>query len=74
MDVQAFKNIRNYLFASITEDIQKHKSEANDSTEHIKAVDDSHASLAKADLTKNKLHLYLFHLFESVVNNVAQLV
>lgn len=25
-------------------------------------------------MTKNKLHLYLFHLFESVVNNVAQLV
>jgi len=25
-------------------------------------------------LTKNKLYLYLFHLFESVVNNMAQLV
>ena len=25
-------------------------------------------------MTKNKLYLYLFHLFESVVNNVSQLV
>jgi len=28
-DVQAFKNIRNYLFAQITDEIQKHKSEKN---------------------------------------------
>ena len=64
-DVQAFKNIRNYLFAQITDEIHKHKAaveEGEDAESHEKA------------LTKNKLYLYLFHLFESVVNNMAQLV
>ena len=60
-DVQAFKNIRNYLFAQITDEIQKHKSEKS----HPK--DDETLSLTN-------LYLYLFHLFESIVNNTAQLV
>ena len=58
MDVQAFKNIRNYLFSQITEEIQRSKNESIDNVD-------------EAALTKNKLYLYLFHLFESVVNNVA---
>jgi len=64
-DVQAFKNIRNYLFAQITDEIHKIKAAADD---------DKSNELNEEALTKNKLYLYLFHLFESVVNNMAQLV
>ena len=75
MDVQAFKNIRNYLFAQITDEIHRHKAsqEQNQSRDESLNADDSRESHQQA-LTKNKLYLYLFHLFESVVNNVAQLV
>ena len=70
MDVQAFKNIRNFLFAQITEELHKHKEQANasiDSSKEPSAAD-------KEAIVRNKLYLYLFHLFESVVNNVAQLI
>ena len=79
-DVQAFKNIRNYLFQQITEDIHKHKNELstleerkNKPTSH-KREDSQSSEAHKAALTKNKLYLYLFHLFESIVNHVAQLI
>ena len=65
-DVQAFKNIRNYLFAQITDEIHKHKAAADDEKSNDAANEQA--------LSKNKLYLYLFHLFESVVNNMAQLV
>ena len=66
-DVQAFKNIRNYLFAQITDEIHKNKAAAEDSSNKIDGDSESHEQA----LTKNKLYLYLFHLFESVVNNMA---
>ena len=62
-DVQAFKNIRNYLFAQITDEIHKHKAAADD--------EKSNDAVNEQALSKNKLYLYLFHLFESVVNNMA---
>ena len=69
-DVQAFKNIRNYLFTQITEEIHKHKQAAEDEKSNLSATNNNHETA----LSKNKLYLYLFHLFESVVNNMAQLV
>ena len=71
-DVQAFKNIRNYLFAQITDEIHKHKAAAEDSKDDGEAG--LNAESHEEALTRNKLYLYLFHLFESVVNNMAQLV
>ena len=62
-DVQAFKNIRNYLFAQITDEIHKHKAATDD--------EKSNDAVNEQALSKNKLYLYLFHLFESVVNNMA---
>jgi len=78
-DVQAFKNIRNYLFAQITEDIQRHRAELSvieqKQAKGTHRREDSQASQQHQQaLSKNKLYLFLFHLFESVVNNVAQLV
>jgi len=84
-DVQAFKNIRNYLFGQITEDIHKHKNELatleageaaaskkeGGTHERNESMQSEHHKQA---LTKNKLYLYLFHLFESIVNHVAQLI
>ena len=44
-------------------DGKKHQREDSAQSEHLKQA-----------LTKNKLYLYLFHLFESIVNHVAQLI
>ena len=74
-DVQAFKNIRNYLFAQITDEIHKNKAELEvlkSDPKHLRT--ESNSSQAKQNLTKNKLYLYMFHLFESVISNVALLV
>ena len=83
-DVQAFKNIRNRLFTQITEEIQlEQQKDKMDS--HIKVSLNPKDSDAKHKRTismssqsrtmqNNKLYLYLFHLFESVISNVSQLV
>ena len=70
-DVQAFKNIRNRLFAQITEEIQRDQLEAAAKAGHSRT---SSAESQTKTLNNNKLYLYLFHLFESVVSNVALLV
>ena len=73
--MQAFKNIRNRLFSQITEEIQREqqstKNDPNKATFHTHS-----ASITSQTRTinNNKLYLYLFHLFESVVSNVSQLV
>ena len=74
-DVQAFKNIRNYLFAQITDEIHKYKqSETLNQSKDGQTISEEEQAHQQQNLTKNKLYLYLFHLFESVVNNMNQLV
>jgi hypothetical protein len=70
LDVQAFKNIRNRLFTQITDEISK-EQELDKRKEHVHSL--SISSQTKT-INNNKLYLYLFHLFESVINNVSQLV
>ena len=70
--MQAFKNIRNYLFAQITDEIHKHKTaDLDKSKDGAGGASIGDQETSQQALTRNKLYLYLFHLFESVVNNVA---
>ena len=59
-DVNAFKNIRNRLFSAIQEEIKIEETVNSEQSEER--------------VRQNKLYLYVFHLFESVIASVTQLV
>lgn len=73
--MQAFKNIRNRLFTQITDEIQKEQQQVKkDSKKETLHMDSASDTSQCRSINNNKLYLYLFHLFESVVSNVSQLV
>ena len=74
-DAAAFKNIRNRLFTSLTAEAGNEDDE-DEIVDPIKAKEDALNEKAPkmSTKTKNKLYLYLFHLFESLISNVTNLV
>lgn len=76
-DAAAFKNIRNRLFTSLThEDESGPEASEEGLKDPIKAKEDAlNEKVVKlSQKTKNKLYLYMFHLFESLISNVTSLV
>lgn len=74
LDVQAFKNIRNRLFSQITDEISKEQDKEKSRKHQPSHAQSNSVSSQTRMINNNKLYLYLFHLFESVISNVSQLV